>query len=89
MQKRRGRADKQSGYKGVCWSPVHKKWLARFNRKSRRYHVGLFDNPHIAATALATAVSEYELDLAERARAKASAEQSKKVWEASMVGVRG
>jgi hypothetical protein len=69
MGAKRGQATKQSGYRGVVWSTVHKKWSARFTREGRTYNVGLFSDEHTAAAELSQAIMEFERDLFDRARA--------------------
>ena len=34
--------DNKSGYKGVCWHKVAKKWQAYINNNGKRIHLGLF-----------------------------------------------
>lgn len=69
MRARKGEAELQSGYKGVVWSAIKGKWLARFTRDGRTYQVGYFDNEHEAAAELAKARIDAEQDVYDRARA--------------------
>ena len=40
-----------SGYKGVCWSKLHKKWRARIKYMYKYIHLGLYNTPEEAAEA--------------------------------------
>lgn len=33
-----------SGYKGVYWSPLHRKWRSSIQNSGHRHHLGLFDS---------------------------------------------
>lgn len=52
------RADNTSGYKGVSWSRVSKKWRAYTREDGRQKHLGLFDTPEQAHDAYKTATVE-------------------------------
>ncbi len=40
-----------SGYKGVRWSDLHKKWLAQIAANKKHYYLGLYETPEDAYAA--------------------------------------
>lgn len=45
------RVTNNSGYKGVHWSKLHKKWKAEITKDYKNYFIGLFESPEDAARA--------------------------------------
>ncbi len=43
------RKDNSSGYKGVCWFPIRKKWEAAIKDNGKRIYLGNFDTKEEAA----------------------------------------
>jgi hypothetical protein len=55
----RKRKDNTSGYRGVSWNIVHKKWFTRISIKGKRFSFGGFSTPIEAAIAYDKAVMKY------------------------------
>ena len=55
FQNRGKYANNKSGYVGVHWSKVSKKWAASIRNMGKSKHLGLFDSPEAASTAYQTA----------------------------------
>lgn len=58
------RKDNTSGVKGVTWSKLHKKWIARLNANKKTIHVGLFDDINEADKSLQEARKLYHGEFA-------------------------
>ena len=52
------RSNNSSGFKGVGWSKLHKRWRARIQFKGREHSLGLFDTPELAHMAYCKAAAE-------------------------------
>lgn len=44
-------ASNKSGYRGVCYKPANKKWVAQITRRNQRIYLGLFSTPEEASEA--------------------------------------
>lgn len=53
---RGAQSNNKSGFKGVSWSRVAKKWMAEIVVRGRHYHLGYHDDPARAAAAYREAV---------------------------------
>ena len=53
------RTSNTSGFKGVYWHKLSKKWGAEIGYKRKRYHLGLFKDKIIAASAYNEAAKKY------------------------------
>lgn len=42
----------KSGFNGVSWHSVAKKWRARLKVEGKEIHIGLFDSPELASMAI-------------------------------------
>jgi len=49
------RSDNSSGFKGVSWNKNARKWTAYVNIDKKRFYLGLFDDPELAALSYAGA----------------------------------
>ncbi len=64
MRNARLRKTNTSGYKGVCWNKVVKKWQARIWIGGRRTSLGYFDDPAEAYEVYCAAAREHYQDFA-------------------------
>jgi hypothetical protein len=55
------RPNNTSGYVGVSWHNIGKKWAARYRYKLKRYHIGLFSTAEEAAMAYDNAIRALNL----------------------------
>ncbi len=53
------RRDNASGFKGVSWSRIHRKWVAEIQVEGERHSLGYFDDPEAAHTAYWRAAQKY------------------------------
>lgn len=53
MANKRISKNNKSGFQGVSFRPIHRKWCAKYTDHGRRINVGYFDSPQEAAQALA------------------------------------
>lgn len=56
--------DNKSGYKGVSYSKLHKKWITQIVVRKKHYHIGLFDCPKDAHLAYCQAAKKYHGEFA-------------------------
>ena len=54
----------KSGYKGVHWSELHKKWHARITKNGKLMHIGFFDDIIQAAKAYNAAAKHFHGEFA-------------------------
>jgi hypothetical protein len=52
-------ANNSSGYKGVHWKTLNRKWCAQIKVRGKKIYLGLFDNPEDAHARYAAAVKEH------------------------------
>jgi hypothetical protein len=58
------RINNKSGYKGVSWSKVGKKWLAQVSHNYEKIYLGYFDTPELAHAAYVDAATKLHKDFA-------------------------
>ncbi|CAM8763051.1 HNH endonuclease [Burkholderia pseudomallei] len=52
------RPDSETGFKGVNWMPLHRKWRARIQMDGKRAHLGLFETAEEAHAAYCKAADD-------------------------------
>ncbi len=63
-QNRRKRENNRSGFKGVSWSKIAKRWRAQIKTNGKGIHLGYFNDPELAHKAYCKAAIKYHGEFA-------------------------